>query len=84
MLTSLLSPSLLLLLLLLQLFLYVAPEASDRHPPTVFISVLVRNKAGLPIKNPHKKTNVKNPLKMGFLGFFKFLIFYENNTNFSL
>jgi hypothetical protein len=30
-------------------------------------------------KNPHKK-----PLKMGFLGFLKFFIFYENNTNFSL
>jgi hypothetical protein len=39
------------------------------------------------IKNPPKKPTLKNPLKMdflGFLGFFKFLIFYENNTNFSL
>ncbi len=37
--------------------------------------------AGLAIKNPPKK-----PTKNGFLvfGFFKFLIFYENNTNFSL
>jgi hypothetical protein len=31
-----------------------------------------------------KKTHLKNPIKMGFLSFFKFLIFYENNTNFSL
>jgi hypothetical protein len=43
--------------------------------------------AGLAIKtHPEKpqKKHLKNPLKMGFLGFFKFLIFYENNTNFSL
>jgi hypothetical protein len=42
---------------------------------------------GLAIKNPPKKTP-KNPPKKThrsvFLGFFKFLIFYENNTNFSL
>jgi len=42
---------------------------------------------GLAIKNPPKK-NLKNPLKKptknDFLDFFKFLIFYENNTNFSL
>jgi hypothetical protein len=40
--------------------------------------------AGLALKNPPKKNHLKNSLKMGFLGFFKFLIFYENNTNFSL
>jgi hypothetical protein len=42
--------------------------------------------AGLAIKN-HPKTPPKKTLKIGFLGsfgFFKFLIFYENNTNFSL
>ncbi len=45
-------------------------------------------KAGLAVKNPPKKTHPKNPpkkpIKNGFLGFFKFWIFYENNTNFSL
>jgi hypothetical protein len=38
-------------------------------------------------KNPPKKAqknHLKNPIKMGFLSFFLFLIFYENNTNFSL
>ncbi len=38
-------------------------------------------------KNPPKTTQKKppkKPLKMVFLGFFKFFIFYENNTNFSL
>ncbi len=39
-------------------------------------------------KNPPKKTpkpHLKNPLKIGFLGFFLILnFFYENNTNFSL
>jgi hypothetical protein len=52
--------------------------------------------AGLAIKNPPKKTHPKKPnqknqkkkhkktTKNVFLGFFKFLIFYENNTNFSL
>jgi hypothetical protein len=43
--------------------------------------------AGLALKNPPKKTQKtphKNPLKMFILGFFKFFIFYENNTNFSL
>jgi hypothetical protein len=34
--------------------------------------------AGLAIKNPPKKTHLKNPLKMFFF------VFYENNTNFSL
>jgi hypothetical protein len=37
-------------------------------------------------KNP-QKNHLKNPLKWVFwffLGFFKFFIFYENNTNFSL
>jgi hypothetical protein len=43
-------------------------------------------KAGLALKNPQKnqKNHLKKPTKMGFLGFFKFLIFYENNTNFFL
>jgi hypothetical protein len=48
--------------------------------------------AGLAIKNPPKKPHPKKPKKKthkkptknGFLGFLKFLIFYENNTNFSL
>ncbi len=43
--------------------------------------------AGLAIKNPPKKprkTHLKKTTENGFLGFFKFLIFYENNTNFSL
>jgi hypothetical protein len=37
-------------------------------------------------KNP-PKNHLKKPTKSGFLGFFvffQFLIFYENNTNFSL
>jgi hypothetical protein len=53
----------------------------------------------LALKNPPKKTHpkkpkkthLKKPTKNGFfgvfwvfLGFFKFLIFYENNTNFFL
>jgi len=50
----------------------------------------------LALKNPPKKTHpkkpkkthLKKPTKNGFfwvfLGFFKFFIFYENNTNFSL
>jgi hypothetical protein len=45
-------------------------------------------KSGLALKNPPKKTRKnppKKPTKSGFfLGFFKFLIFYENNKNFSL
>jgi hypothetical protein len=46
--------------------------------------------AGLAIKNPPKKTpktHLKKPTKnflWFFLGFLKFLIFYEKNTNFSL
>jgi hypothetical protein len=40
--------------------------------------------AGLAIKKPTQKNPPKKSLEMGFLGFFKFLIFYENNTNFSL
>jgi hypothetical protein len=36
-------------------------------------------------KNPPKKTHLKKPTKNVFdLGFFKFFIFYENNTNFSV
>jgi hypothetical protein len=35
-------------------------------------------------KKTHPKNPPKKPTKMGFLGFFKCLIFYENNTNFSL
>ncbi len=41
------------------------------------------NKAGLARKNPPKKNHLKNPLKMFFFVFFKFLI-KKNNTNFSL
>jgi hypothetical protein len=50
-------------------------------------------KAGLAIKRTHPKKPTqenppKKPTKMGFLGlflgFFKFLIFKENNTNFFL
>ena len=33
---------------------------------------------------PTQKNPPKKPQQMGFWGFFKFLIFYENNTNFSL
>jgi hypothetical protein len=52
--------------------------------------------SGLALKNPPKKTHpkkpkkthLKKPTKSGFfwvfLGFFKFLIFYESNKNFSL
>jgi hypothetical protein len=52
-------------------------------------SLAALDQAGLPIKNPpkkptQKKPTQKNPLKMGFLGFFKFIFFYKNNTNFSL
>jgi hypothetical protein len=59
-------------------------EASvHRLPPTCEIRV---GKKNLP-KKP-KKTHLKKQLKMFFLGvfwgFFKFFIFYENNTNFSL
>ncbi len=43
------------------------------------VSLLVRLDSGLAIKNPPKK-----PTKNGFLDFFKFLVFYENNINFSL
>jgi hypothetical protein len=42
---------------------------------------------GLALKNPPKKNKKKTPKKTtknGFLGFLKFFIFYENNTNFSL
>jgi hypothetical protein len=41
---------------------------------------------GLALKNPPKKPKKppKNPTKNVFLGFLKFLIFYVNNTNFSL
>jgi hypothetical protein len=43
------------------------------------------HKAGLAIKNPPKKTHLKKTTKNGFFGFFfECLIFYENNTNFSL
>jgi hypothetical protein len=34
----------------------------------------IAGQAGLAIKNPPKKTYKKNPLKMGFLGFFS--VFY--------
>jgi hypothetical protein len=41
-------------------------------------------KTGLALKNPHKKKPLKMFFFVGFFGFFLFLIFYENNTNFSL
>jgi hypothetical protein len=44
-----------------------------------------------PTQKTHPKKNQKKPPKRptknvfcGYLSFFKFLIFYENNTNFSL
>jgi hypothetical protein len=54
--------------------------------------------SGLALKNPPKKTHPKKPTQKNppkkptknvffwgvFWGFFKFFIFYENNTNFSL
>jgi hypothetical protein len=53
-----------------------APKVGNKKNPTKKIN-----------KNPPKKTHPKkppkHPLKMG-CGFFKFLIFYENKTNFSL
>jgi hypothetical protein len=39
--------------------------------------------AGLPIEKPTQR-NPKKSTKNVFFGFFKFSIFYENNTNFSL
>jgi hypothetical protein len=42
-----------------------------------------RLEPGLAIKNPPKK-KAKKTTKNFFWGFFKFLFFYENNTNFSL
>jgi hypothetical protein len=50
--------------------------------------LIVPVEAGLaiknPPKNPPKKTHLKNPTNNFLGGFFKLLIFYENNTNFSL
>ncbi len=47
-----------------------------------------RLKPGLAIKTHPKKTQPKKPTKMfllcGFFGFLNFLIFFKNNTNFSL
>jgi hypothetical protein len=56
----------------------------------VWLGYRNRIQAGLEIKthqkNPKKpkKTHLKKPAKNVFLGFFKFLIFYENNSKFSL
>jgi len=54
----------------------------------LFGSPRTRTQAGLAIKNPPRKTHLKKPTKNCFFGIFwgfvKFLIFYENNTNFSL
>ncbi len=90
-------PGLLLLPLLLSLsvlvlssssFLLVAPQVVLGQVSVILLLLLL---PGLAIKNPSKKpkkTHLKKPLKMFFfrvfLGFLKFLIFYENNTNFSL
>jgi hypothetical protein len=61
-----------------------------RRPPLPFVTEggLIRVGIKKPTqKNPPKKTQ-KNPpkktTKTVFFGFFKFLIFYGNNTNFSL
>jgi hypothetical protein len=35
-------------------------------------------------KKPTQKKHLKNLTKIFFLGFFKFLFFFENKTNFSL
>jgi len=63
--------------------------AGDAHlygaAPRVDLLVNAHLEPGLAIKNPPKKTHLKKPTKNVFLwGFLKFLIFYENNTNFSL
>jgi hypothetical protein len=50
----------------------------------LFGSPRTRTQAGLAIKNPPKKTHLKKPTKNGFFVFFKFFIFYENNTDGSL
>jgi hypothetical protein len=58
-------------------------SASGYIRPFVSVSTRVGNKK--PTQNTPKKpqkTHPKNPLKMFFLGFLNFLIFYENNTNF--
>jgi hypothetical protein len=49
--------------------------------PKIVLRRLGRCRSGLALKNPPKKTHPKKPTKSGF---FKFLIFYENNKNFSL
>jgi hypothetical protein len=68
----------------------IKEEATEKPAAAKETIPLLRfvSQAGLAIKNPPKKPTQKptqkNPLKMFFWGFFKFLIFYENNTNFSL
>jgi hypothetical protein len=53
----------------------------------VLVLLPLRLQPGLAIKNPPKNTQKptkRKPLKMFIFGFFKFFIFYENITNFSL
>jgi hypothetical protein len=67
-------------LILSSALLYLVAYTMKRSDETVHLQ------AGLAIKHHPKtpKTHLNNPLKMFFFGFFKFLIFYENDTNFSL
>jgi hypothetical protein len=62
--------------------------AGDAHlygaAPGVDLLVNAHLEPGLAIKNPPKNTHLKKTTKNVFFGFFKFLIFCENNTNFSL
>ncbi len=59
-----------------------------QHPSAMQLKTKILSKSWLALKNPPKKAqknHLKKPLKMFFLdffGFFKFLIFYEKNTNF--
>ncbi len=61
------------------------PQEIDKfcYENTKFLGLALKNPPKKTQKNP-KKPTLKNPLKWVFLVFFKFLIFYENNTNFSL
>jgi hypothetical protein len=62
--------------------------ATDWSGRLLFFLCSRYSQAGLALKNPPKKTqktHLKKPTKnVFFFGFFKFINFYENNTNFSL